>query len=86
MLFLKISALTVLSVAELIMIFFGLKGGKPFLWLFVNALTGAAAFGAVLLARRFTGIGLPLNEWTALSSVLFGAPAVCGLLILPLIF
>ena len=86
MMFLKIATICILSITGLGMLIFGLRCGKPFKWLFVNALLGIASFAAIVALRRFTGVSIPCNGWTVSSVLFLGVPAVCGLLLLPLIF
>lgn len=49
-----------------------------------SAAMGAAAMGAVNLTGLVTGVVLPVNLFTALVTLVLGAPGVVGLLVLQL--
>lgn len=49
-----------------------------------SAAMGAAAMGAVNLTGLVTGVVLPVNLFTALVTLVLGAPGVVGLLVLRL--
>lgn len=84
--FLKIAAAVLLGVTEISVLVLALRGKRPFKVLFLSALCGIAGLAAVNLSTRFTGIHIPINPCTAASGALFGLPAVCGLVLLQLIF
>lgn len=86
MLFLKIAALAAVCVSLLCQLVIAVKSGKPFKNLAVGAVCGIIGLAAVDLTVRFTGIHIPVNPFTVSSSALFGLPAVCGLVLLQLIF
>lgn len=83
--FLKYAAIIILSLAAFIILGLSVGSGKPIRVLLINALMGVAAFTIVNLTAHFTGIRIPLNEWTLAGAGIYGIPAVCGLLILRLI-
>ncbi len=86
MLALKYSTLVFLILIGLVMLFFYLKSGKPLKWMLINALLGAGSFFVVFILKQFASISLPLNEISTAAFSVLGAPAVCGMLLLPLIF
>lgn len=82
---LKYAAIIILSLAAFVILGLSVGSGKPIKVLLINALIGVAAFTIVNLTARFTGIRIPLNEWTLAGAGIYGIPAVFGLLILRLI-
>lgn len=86
MLFLKIAVLAAVSISLLCQLIIAVKSGKPFKNLAVSAVCGIIGLAAVDLTVKFTGIHIPINPYTVSSSALFGLPAVCGLVLLQLIF
>lgn len=83
---LKYFAIALLSVTAIVIIGFMLKSGRPFKYIILNAVIGLAAIFLVDITSRFTGVHIPINEWTVSGSAGYGIPAVCGFLILQLIF
>lgn len=83
---LKYGGITVLAVGALALLIFAVKGGKPFKRLLLNAFMGIAVMAVIDLTAKFTGVHIPINQYTVAGSAVFGIPAVCGYLILPLIF
>ncbi len=79
------SAGALAAVAELLVLFFCFKSGKPIKNLLIAALCGIAALIAVNLTARFTGVHIPVNPFSVGSSALFGIPAVCGMVIMGMI-
>ncbi len=85
MLFLKYSAIILLSFSVLIMLIFYFLGGKPFKAIFLNAIIGIGVLGLIDLSAEFTGVFIPINEFTVSLSSVFGIPAVFLMLILQII-
>lgn len=83
--FLKYAAITLLGLTAFCILIFAIKSGKPIRSLFINALLGIAALLAVNLTARFTGVHIPVNQWTAAGSAIYGIPAVCGFVLLDMI-
>ena len=54
--------------------------------LLLNALSGLAVLALVDITTRFTGVHIPVNQWTAGISAGLGVPAVCLFLVLPVMF
>lgn len=79
------SAIAVLSITAVCIIFFALKSGRPLKTLLLNALVGIAAIAAIDLTSKFTGIWIPINGFSVTGGAVYGLPAVCGMLILRLI-
>lgn len=63
-----------------------LKGGRGLKKLLINAFFGVGFTALINLTAKFTGIYIPINQWTVAGTACFGVPAVCGFLVLPLIF
>ena len=83
--FLKIFALVLSVAGALCILGFCIGSRKPFKYIFINFLIGAAALAAVNLTARFTGIRIPINPYSACAGSVFSLPGVCGLLFLRLI-
>ena len=62
------------------------KTRKPFKSLMLSAFIGVSVLALIDLTAKFTGVHIPINQYTVAGSALFGIPAVCGFLILPIIF
>lgn len=83
--------LTYIFIASAIIFFiiklcFAMRGGKAILRLLLHSALGLAVLTAVNLTCPFSGVHIPINEWSVSSAAAFGMPAVCGLLILQLLF
>lgn len=84
--FLKYGAIIVLAVTELIILILAIKTRKPFKCLFLNALCGILVIVLLNLTKKYTGVLIPVNEYTVIGSATLGIPAVIGFLVLNLIF
>lgn len=82
---LKYSVIVLLCLSAFIILGLSIGSGKPLKVLLINALIGVFAVTAINLTARFTGIHIPINEYTLTGAGVYGLPAVCGLLILKLI-
>lgn len=80
-----ISAIAVLGISALILLLLHIRTLKPVRSILLHAGIGLAFLVAVNLLSRFTGIKIPVNLYSVLSSAVLGVPAVCGFLILNLI-
>lgn len=76
------SILAAAIISELFVLFFCLKSGKPIKNLLLSAICGIAAIIAVNLTTRFSGVHIPVNPYSVVSSSIFGIPAVCGMVIM----
>ncbi len=83
--FLKYGAVCLLAIGAIAIFICAVKGGKPLKALALNAFARAAVFALINLTTHFTGVHIPLNQWTAAGAVCYGVPAVCAFLLLPLI-
>lgn len=83
---LKYGGIAVLAIGALALLIFAAKTGKPFKILILNAFMGLAVMAVIDLTAKFTGVHIPVNWYTVTGSAVFGIPAVCGYLIMPLIF
>lgn len=84
--FLKYGGMALLGVGALAIFICSIRGGKPLKSLFINALVGVAVLAIIDLTTKYTGVHIPINGYTAIGAVCYGVPAVCGFLVLPLIF
>ncbi|MBO4733836.1 MAG: pro-sigmaK processing inhibitor BofA family protein [Clostridia bacterium] len=78
---LAIVLISVISVFALIILALHMKSRRPFRSAGINALIGIAAFAAVNLTTRFTGVRIPVNVYTLPGAAIFGLPA-CALFVL----
>ena len=83
---LKYGGIAVIAIGALVLLIFAAKTRKLFKALLLNAFLGIAVMALIDLTAKFTGAHIPVNWWTVTGSAVFGIPAVCGYLILPLIF
>ncbi|MEE1161043.1 MAG: pro-sigmaK processing inhibitor BofA family protein [Acutalibacteraceae bacterium] len=83
---LKYGGIAVLAIGALAILIFAAKTKKLFKTLLFNAFLGLAVMIIIDLTAKFTGAHIPVNWWTVTGSAVFGIPAVCGYLILPIIF
>ncbi len=65
---------------------FLIKTKKPFKSFLFNAIIGVVAIFVISLLKNFTGVCVPFNQWTVSSASIGGLPAVCGILIVRIIF
>lgn len=59
---------------------------KPFKTLLLNAFMGICALAIIDLTSTLSGVYIPINTYTVAGAGIFGIPAICGFLILKLIF
>lgn len=78
--------IVVLSVFFLTILFFAIKSRKFLKTLLFNAFLGIGILALIDLTGRFTGIYIPVNLYSVAGSGAFGIPAVCGFLVLQIIF
>lgn len=83
---LKYGAVVLLAVGFITVTVFSVKSGKAVKTLLLNAFAGVAVLAIINLTAKFTGVYVPLNPYTAAGAVCYGIPAVCGFLVLPIIF
>ena len=79
-------AIAIISVAALLIVGFAFFSRNFFKIIFINALLGIASLFIIRAISSFTGVSLAVNPWTLTSASAFGMPAVCGMLMLNLIF
>lgn len=83
---LKYGGIAVLAIGALAILIFAAKTKKLFKTLLFNAFLGLAVMIIIDLTAKFTGAHIPVNWWTVGGCAVFGIPAVCGYLVLPIIF
>ena len=83
---LKYICIGVLAVSALVILAFAIKSKKFFKVLFLNAFLGVFFLAVINLTTAFTGVSIPVNEYTVSGSAVFGIPALCGFLIFKFIF
>lgn len=59
---------------------------KPLKILFLNGFIGICSLAILDLISKLTGVYLPINYYTVFGTGIFGIPAICGFLILKLVF
>ena len=84
--FLMYFALIIISVAALLIVGFAFFSRRFFKIILINALLGVASLIVIRAISTFTGVSLEVNPWTLTSASAFGMPAICGMLMLNLIF
>ena len=83
---LKYGGIALLVIGARALLICSVKGGKPLKSLLLNAFMGIAVMAVIDLTAKFTGVHIPVNQYTVTGSAVFGIPAVCGFLVLPIIF
>lgn len=78
--------ISVLSLFLLVLLILHIKSRRPFRSAVINALIGLAAFAAVNLTVRFTGVRIPVNIYTVPGCAVFGIPAVMVFVIFQVLF
>ena len=84
--FIKYGGRAILSVGALAVLISAVRTHKPFKALFINFLASAAVTALIDLTARYTGVNIPINEWTVSGAAVFGVPALIGIVIMPIIF
>ena len=84
--FVKIFCIILLVIYAVILFVFAYKSGRFFKTLLTSALIGVLTMLIVNISARFTGVSLPVNLYTVLSSSCLGLPGVLGLLTIRLFF
>ena len=77
----KISFIVLSSIYLIILIFFSILTKKPFKTLLFNGALGLFCFVIVDLTAIFTGLWIPINDYTVGISLLGGIPGVVLLII-----
>lgn len=85
MMFLKWAGIVLIAITCLAVLIFAIMSRKPIRYVLLSSILGIAALALVELTKRFTGVHIPVNEWTAGTSAVLGVPGVCALLALKLI-
>lgn len=70
----------------LVIMFFALKSKKFFKALLLNAVLAYLACLLINLTTIYSGVRIPVNQYTVLGCTVFGTPAVVFFLLLNLIF
>ena len=78
---LKISAIVLLSLGAFIIFIIALFSKRLIRTLLLNAVFGIAAMVIINLTSSFTGVHIPINQWTVGSGAVFGLPGVIGILV-----
>ena len=84
--YLKYAVIILLSVTAFIILIFCLLSKKPIKTLLFNVFLGVCSLAIINLTSKFSGAYIPINQFTVVGSGVFGMPAICGFLILNLIF
>ena len=86
MIFLKYFYLTVISVFGIIILIYAFLSKKPIKILLFNAIAAFFSLGIINFTSKYSGVYIPINEYSIALSGVFGLPAVCSFLIFPIIF
>ena len=84
--FIKIFSIILVCLYLIVLFVFAKKSGGFFKTLLLSALSGVLAMAVVNVLSGVTGVDLPVNPYTVLSSATLGIPGVFGLLTLRLFF
>ncbi|MGI6279807.1 MAG: pro-sigmaK processing inhibitor BofA family protein [Acutalibacteraceae bacterium] len=82
----NIFTIIILSIFFLGILLFSIKSHKFIKILLFNAFIGVCILAIIDLTAKFTGIYIPVNIYSVVGSATFGVPAVCGFLLLQIIF
>lgn len=83
--FFTIFSICVLSITLIAILIVCLKSGRFLKSFFLNAIIGIAVLIIINLLSRFTGVKIPVNEYTVPFCALCGIPGIILLTLLPLI-
>ncbi len=72
----------VLALFSLYLLFLAFKSKKPFKFIFLNAVFGIGVLVLIHFTKRYTGVSLPINQYTVLGSGILGIPCSLAFLIL----
>ncbi len=80
--FLKYAVLIILGITYIYILVLSIKSRKPFKFLFLNALSGVLIICLIRFTQKYSGVFLPINQYTIIGCSTLGIPAVIGFLIL----
>lgn len=83
---LKIVLISAAVIYGFIYLIMAVRTKKPFKTIFMFALFGILALLAVNFTSKYSGIHLPVNEYTISATAVFGLPGTVFLLLLRMIF
>lgn len=84
--FIKIFSIILVCLYLLLLFIFAKKSGSFLRTLLLSALSGLLTMAVINILSGYTGVTLPVNLYTVLSSTALGVPGVLGLLTLRLYF
>ena len=70
----------------ILLLIFCKKAGRFYFTFILNALLGVVLLTLINLTSRFSGLYIPVNEYSLLASATLGIPGTAALLIINLIF
>ncbi len=82
----KYCVLSLIVICFIVILIFASRTKKALSVLLFNSILGLAVFFGLYFTKKYTGITLAVNQFTIIGSALFGMPAVCGFLLLNLLF
>ena len=77
--------IAVLSLTAIYILYLALKSKKIFKFLFLNAFFGIISVFLVYFTEKYTGVFLPINQYTVIGGSVLGLPSTVGFLILQMI-
>ena len=83
---LKYVALAIISIFILVILGFAVRTKKPFKILLFNSFLGIVSLAIINLTAKFSGVYIPVNEYTVTGCGIFGIPGMLFFLILRFIF
>lgn len=82
----KYGGIAILCAGALAVLICALRTHKPIKALFINLLASAVITAIIDLTAKYTGVNIPINEWTVSGMAAFGVPALIGIVVMPVIF
>lgn len=83
---LKYILISILALFSITLLIIAIKSKKPFRFIIFNGLIGVAVLLILHFTQKYTGINLPVNQYTVVGSVSLGVPSIIGFLISNIIF
>ncbi len=74
--------IAVISIVCIYILFLSLKSKKPIKFLFINAFFGVLVLFLINFTSKYTGVNLPINQYTLIGGSVLGIPSSIGFLIL----
>ena len=76
---------SILVITAFYILILAIKSKKPFKFIFLNAICGIFVLLIINFTKKYTGVGLPINQFTTIGCSVLGTPCALGFLILNLV-